>query len=140
MGRGRLNYSDPEYQIFLAKMKSHGLIKIEIPDDPHEADEEPESTLSKKIRKHCKDNGWIALILPQNKLLAWFIPEGWPDGVIALPHGRIVWLELKAKKGELQEKQRLTGSMLRFLGHEFYQVKTWKRYLEIVYGRQTESI
>lgn len=140
MGKGRLNYSEDSYQELLARMKSHGLAKIEIPDDPHETDEEPESTLSKKIRKHCTDNGWPALILPQNKLLAWFIPEGWPDGVIALPQRRTVWLELKSKKGQLREKQRLMGSMLRFLGHEFYQVKTWKFYLEIVYNEQTKSI
>ena len=104
-----------------------------IPDDPYQATDEPESVLSKRIRSCCKTNGYPALILPQNKLLRYFIPEGWLDGVIALPNSRVIFLELNAKKGELRKAQKLMTAMLLTLGHEVYQVKTWKRFLEIVY-------
>jgi len=125
--RGRMNFSMEEYQAILAKQHKP------IPDDPHQADDEPESTLSKKIRVHCKAHGWPALILPQSKLLSHFIPEGWLDGVITLPSGSAIFLELKSKKGELRKAQRLMVAMLLTLGHEVHKVKTWKRFLEIVY-------
>ena len=125
--------TEQEYQEILARQHKP------IPDDPNQATDEPESVLSKKIRAHCKKKGWPALILPQNKLLRFFIPEGWPDGVIALPKARVVWLELKARKGVLQDAQKLVGNMLRSLGHEFYQCKTWKRYTEIVYAEKPKT-
>jgi len=124
-----MKFTEQDYQTFLAKQHKS------IPDDPHQADDEPESTLSKKIRQFCKAKGWPALILPQNKLLRYFIPEGWLDGVIALPEGRVIFLELKSKKGELRKAQRLMVAMLLTLGHEVYKVKTWKRFLEIIYKK-----
>lgn len=42
-------------------------------------DEGPESELRKKIVKFCEEKGYPCLCFPQSKMLAWFLPDGWPD-------------------------------------------------------------
>jgi len=53
-----------------------------------------------------------------------------------LPTGLTLYLELKKKGGLLKEKQVLMSQMLIQLGHEYYVVKTWKRFEEIIRSLQ----
>ena len=92
----------------------------------------PESELSKTIRQWAKDKAYPCLVHPQNKKLSWFVPEGYPDVVLSLPKGRTIYLELKSKKGIWKNKQIDHALMLGQLGHEYYVVRTFKRFLEIV--------
>ena len=97
------------------------------------ADPGPESDLSKKIRAYCKGKGWPALILPQSKLLAWFIPESWPDCVVVAPR-RVVFIELKAGKGRKSKGQVLMAQMFGYLGHKIHEVRSYKRALEVLHA------
>ncbi len=57
-----------------------------------------------------------------------FIPDfmpGMPDRVIILPHGILVWCELKKPKGgKLSSLQRLRHKWLRSMGQEVFVVRT----------------
>ena len=96
------------------------------------ADPGPESALASKIVKHATGQGWPHIYFPQTKKLRNFLPPGWPDFVIAIPGGRTIYLETKAAKGELRKKQTLMANMFRMLGHEYYKVKSFKRWLDIL--------
>lgn len=96
------------------------------------ADPGPEENLRKKIVKYCDDHGYPNLFFPQTKDVQRFLPPGWPDGIIALPKGRVVFMELKAKDGYLKPKQDAYRLMFMHLGHEWYLVRSYKRFLEII--------
>jgi len=51
--------------------------------------------------------------------------------VVALPGGRVLWLELKAAKGDLRKGQVEMGNILAALGHEWEKLKSYRRFLEI---------
>jgi hypothetical protein len=51
--------------------------------------------------------------------------------VLALPGGRAVFLELKSESGKLRNEQKQLQRMFLFLKHEWYQVRSFKRFLEI---------
>ena len=73
--------------------------------------EEPESTLSKDIRKWAIAQGYPALILRQSKKVRGLIPPGWTDGIIAMPEGRTLWLELKVPgTGRMSDDRNLWPS------------------------------
>ena len=98
------------------------------------ADPGLESVLSRKIRGYAKDHGYPSLILPQTPLVKKIIPKGWPDGVMALPKGRVIFLELKNKDGSLKEDQVKYQLKLMALGHEWYVVRSFRQFLDIVEG------
>lgn len=98
----------------------------------HEADEGPESKLANKIREWAKERAYPCLIHPQNKKLSYFIPTGYVDIILTLPYGITLYLELKSAKGTLKEKQKLMAMQLTHLGHLWFQVRSWKRFFEIV--------
>jgi len=101
------------------------------PDVP---DEGLESVLSNKIRQYCEKMGYPCLIFRQSKQVKGLVPAGWPDCSIALPGGRTVWIELKNKAGRLSDEQKMYKLMFMALGHEWYEVRSYKRFLEIVEG------
>jgi hypothetical protein len=57
--------------------------------------------------------------------------------VLTLPEGRVVFLELKAEGGKLRSEQKRLQRMFLFLRHEWYQVRSFKRFLEIVSNAKT---
>ena len=61
-----------------------------------------------------------------------FLQPGLPDCIIAIPGGRTLWIELKSEKGYLRTEQKLKARMLIAMGHEWHQVKSYKRFLEVV--------
>ena len=95
--------------------------------------QDPESTLSKDARKWAIAQGYPALILRQSKKVRGLIPPGWTDGVIAMPEGKTLWLEFKVPgKGRMGDDQKLMAQQLLTLGHRWFEVKTWKQFMEIV--------
>ena len=94
----------------------------------------PESELAKKIRKHCKDNGLPCLIFPQTPDVRKFLPKGWPDVEILLK-GSTLYLELKKVKGGRKSPAQIRlGFQFTYLGNPIHECKTYKRFLELLYG------
>lgn len=127
-----MRHTPEEYELVklkLAKFKKQYPPKFT--EDETEADLGPESDLQKKIVADAVANGWPVLSFPQSEKVKRFLPPGWPDILIAMPKGRTVYLETKSATGELGKKQKLMCNMFRMLGHSYYKVKSFKRYLEI---------
>jgi len=91
----------------------------------------PESSLQKKINQWARDNGYPYLSFRQSLKARGFLLPGWPDVTLILPN-RILFLELKAKKGYLSKVQKELRQQITYLGHEYHVVRTFKRFLEIV--------
>lgn len=97
--------------------------------------EETESPLQSKITQWAKAKGYPYHAHPSTReyLKAHgHAGSGWPDIVLCLPKGRTVYLELKAKKGVLKEKQKEIHLQMSYLGHEYYQIRSFKKFKEIV--------
>ena len=122
--------SEQEYQVLLARNQALNDLTKHI----HEPDPGPESELQSKIKAHCKTNGWPALCFPRTKNVLWFLLAGWPDATIIMPHGRVLFLELKAAKKDLRKSQRLMRNMFQYLGHEIHKVRSFRRFLQLVEG------
>jgi len=100
-------------------------------------DEQPESALQKLIIDDAISRGWLVHSHKQSKdyYKVHTKGEGWADVVILMPEGRVVMLELKAKKGVMREEQKLCQQKAKWLGHEWHQIKTWRQYFQIVEGK-----
>lgn len=94
-----------------------------------------ESELQRKINKWARDNGFPILSLRQTRQARGLLSPGWPDITLLLPGGRVVFIELKAGKGRLSDEQKALHAQARYLGHEIHEVRSFKRFLEIVGGR-----
>jgi len=57
---------------------------------------------------------------------------GTPDFVVALPAGRVVWVEAKAATGKLRPEQQAWLTALRALGHTAEVVRSLSEFLTIV--------
>lgn len=68
----------------------------------------------------------LMVVRAGGKCLKWVCP-GWsgvPDRIVLLPHGRIVFVELKRPKGsKVSELQRWWAKELRALGFKYEKVK-----------------
>ena len=58
--------------------------------------------------------------------------KGHPDLVIALPGGRVLWIELKSSAGRLSPEQKQVRLKLLALGQEWHEVRSYRQFLEIV--------
>lgn len=96
-----------------------------------EPDEGLESALQGKIQKWAKDNGYPILSLHKSKKAKGFIAPGWPDIVLILKN-RAVFIELKSATGSLRKDQKEMRLRFYYLGHEIYQVRSFKAFLEIM--------
>ena len=95
-----------------------------------EADEGLECELDKKIANYCRDKGWYHF----HDRSRGINKAGNPDWIICMPKGRTIWIECKAANGRLSEAQKTTITQLLGLGHEIYEVRSFKRFLEIIEG------
>jgi len=102
-----------------------------LPYDDEIPDEGPESALQSKIVKWCKDAGYPCLSFRQSKKAKVFLLPGWPDLTIVI-HNRVVFIELKSASGVLKAEQKALGIQLMGLGHPWYQIKSYKRFLSII--------
>lgn len=100
--------------------------------DTHTPDNTPESVLQRKINKYCRDHGYPFVSFRKSKRAKGFLNPGTPDLIIGLPAGRTIWIELKDKSGRLSDDQKLFAKKLLFLKHEWYEVRSYKRFLEII--------
>ena len=102
---------------------------------PMQSDPGPESRLQSKIEAYAKREGYPCLSIRQlvtkYRRISYLFKD-WPDISIALPAARTVWLELKGHKGVLKAGQRELAMQLIALGHEWHQVRSYKRFLEII--------
>ena len=96
--------------------------------DDHKADQGKESDLQGKIERYCRDHHWFFFHDRSRECNA----KGFPDLVIAMPAGRVVWLELKSARGKLRPEQKQVRLMLLALGHEWYLCRSFKHFIEIV--------
>ena len=87
----------------------------------------------------------------QRKAEEWLTERGYPfihdrsrrknkrgkilDLHIYLPEGRHVVIEFKARGKSMTDEQKETYRKLLFLGHEIYEVRSYKRFLEIMEGK-----
>lgn len=89
-----------------------------------------EGELHKQILDYCRPKRWPCvhsrMDVPQTADI------GTPDFVIAMPSGRSVWVEAKAKAGKLSTAQLAWQAMLKAVGHEAYVVRSFREFLEIV--------
>ena len=95
-------------------------------------DEGKESKLQSKIVKYCKDHGYPCLSFRQSRKAKGFVVPGWPDLTICLPASRVIFIELKAKTGILKADQRDMALMMLALGHEWHEIRSYKKFLEVV--------
>jgi hypothetical protein len=93
-----------------------------------EPDPGPEWKLQSKIEKYLKENG-LYFIHDRSRGAN---RAGQPDLVVAVHGGRTVWIELKSSKGRMDRDQILTRQMLLALGHEFYEIRSFKAFLGVV--------
>lgn len=100
--------------------------------DKASPDPGPESSLASKIVSWAKQKNYPCLFLRQSQRAQGFIERGWPDIVLALPECVTVYLELKSKGGRLSQKQKDMARALLYLGHYWFEVRSWRKFLEIV--------
>lgn len=102
------------------------------PSDVSKPDPGKERDLQAKIERYCRDHAWFFFHDRSRECNA----KGFPDLVVALPAGRVVWLELKSARGRLSPEQKQVRLMLLALGHEWYEVRSYRRFMEIVKGSE----
>jgi len=90
-----------------------------------------ESSLQKKIVAWAKKEGFPCLSFPQTSKVKRFLPAGYPD-ITLLLKGRVLFIELKAGKGILRAEQKDFEIKCMYLGHEFYTVRSFKQFLEVI--------
>ena len=97
----------------------------------HVADKGPESELAGKIQRWAKEHGYPCQCFRQSTKARGFLVPGWPDVNLILPN-RVVFMELKAKKGRLSNDQQMLKLQFLHLKAEWYEVRSFKRFLEVV--------
>jgi len=88
-----------------------------------------ESKLMAKCIKHCDEQGWPCWHDRSRRRNQ----PGWPDLFIFQPEGRLKLIETKAAKGVFSKDQQALHRTLAWLGHKVHQVRSYKRYLDVVY-------
>jgi hypothetical protein len=108
--------------------KSDKFVSIKKDDGYKPADDGLEAVLLRKISSYFAERGIYFFhdrSCGKNK-------SGHPDITACLPKGRVVFLELKSKMGRLSDQQRSVKLKLLGTGHEFYECRSFKRFLEII--------
>jgi len=96
-----------------------------------EADPGPESSLQRKIEAWCKEWGRPILSFHQSKAAKRLLPPGWPDLTIIMPN-RVIFIELKSAKGRLSPEQKQLRMQFMALGHDIYEIRSFKRFKEVI--------
>lgn len=125
MGRG-MKISQAQFeQILTRRQKWPGDIL-----DPEKPDSGWEQTLQRKCEQWLRDHGYPYIHDRSRKKNK----RGIPDLICFLPEGRVVVVELKAKGGRMSPEQTQMLRMLKYLKHEVFEVRSFKRFVEIVGG------
>jgi len=102
--------------------RNNKLVSDNKPDDGLECE------LDRKIIKYCEDHGFYYF----HDRSRGINKKGFLDFVIALPKGRTVYIENKSKTGRFSPEQKLNIVKLTGLGHEVYECRSYKKFLEII--------
>lgn len=100
-------------------------------NEPEQADEGLEREIDAKIAKFIKEHGYYGFHDRSRRVNV----AGYLDWVIALPNGRTVYIENKSKNGKLTKEQKTNITKLLGLGHEVYECRSYKKFLEIILGK-----
>ena len=119
-----MRWSQSELDAYTARIQA-----ARAPDDS--PDPGPESMLQRKIVKWAHDNGYPILSFPRTPKIKSVLPAGWPDVCLILKN-KVLFCELKAGKGRLSKDQEHLRLQFMALGHEIFEVRSFKRFLEIV--------
>lgn len=84
-----------------------------------------EKDIESAFQRKAKSNGWLTQKLDSGK-----ISRGWPDRLIVLPGGSVVFIEFKTAKGKLSELQAYRISQLRDYGQNVYVCRSWQEAVE----------
>ena len=105
-----------------------------LPGELVEAMDGPEHTalehdLQSKCEDYCDKHGYLWLHDRSRKVN---IPGRFLDLIVALPGARVIWCELKRKGNKLSDEQIRTKVRLLFLGHEVYEIRSFRQFVRIV--------
>ena len=89
-----------------------------------------ESELHQLILDNCRVRGFRVLHARMDRPATCGV--GTPDFVIALPGGRTLWVEAKARKGKLTSEQQAWMAALRVLGHRALVVRSFEEFITAV--------
>ena len=130
------HWSEEQLDAYLTRLRGAppGASSLLRPAECETPDEGPESRLQAKIVAWCKEWGRPCLSFRQSRQARGFLTPGWPDVTIVMPGGRTLFLELKAKGGRLSEEQKILRLQLMALGHQWHEIRSYRRFLEVVNG------
>lgn len=83
-----------------------------------------EADFHDKVESYCRGRGWYYLHSRTDRRTT--VAVGAPDFCIAMPEGKVLWLELKRPGGKATVKQQATIAHLRKLGHVAAVVDNWE--------------
>lgn len=89
--------------------------EAQTPALPERALPERESDLHDQIAEYCRERGWYFVHSRMDRKTT--TAKGVFDFCIAMPKGRVAWIELKRKGGKASMEQLATQVHLRHLGH-----------------------
>ena len=103
-----------------------------------EPDEGPESKLQGKIVAWAKDWGRPIQSNRQTKGARTLLTAGWPDITLILSGRRVLFIELKAKRGRMTDEQKQMRLQFMALGHEIYEIRSFKAFISLVGASKQE--
>jgi hypothetical protein len=93
-----------------------------------------ERSIEKALQLRLKKLGYTSLKLNVSAQV------GWPDRIIVLPNGKVVWVELKSKGGKVSPIQKHIHGMLRALGHSVIVSSDVEKIIEFEDYRELREI
>ena len=130
------HWSEEQLDAYLTRLRGAppGASSLLRPAECETPDEGPESRLQAKIVAWCKEWNRPCVSFRKSTHAKGFLFPGIPDCIIAMPNGRTLWLELKVKGGRLSEEQKHFALSLMALGHQWHEIRSYRRFLEVVNG------
>lgn len=127
-----MNWTEDQLSEYLARRnRLKGSTTDYLPGNDVEAvpaDDIPESALQRKIERYCEGHAFY-VFHDRSKCVN---KKGFPDLLIALHHGVVLFCELKSRSGRLTTEQKMVRLHLIRLGHQYHVVKSFKQFLGIV--------
>lgn len=89
-----------------------------------------EADLHAAILDHCRAKGWPVVHSRMDAPTSCGV--GTPDFVVAIPGGRTLWVEAKAKTGKLRPEQEAWLALLRHHGHRCGVVRSFSEFVALL--------
>ena len=88
-----------------------------------------ERDLHADVLEECRRRGWLAFNGRMDRRSHRTVGE--PDFTILADGGRVIFCELKSKRGKKSEQQRGIEVMAAVLGHKIHEVRSLREFVEI---------